>query len=120
MRRVYLDIIGRLPTPEEAEAFLADTCSEKRENLVDALLERPEYADHWAMKWVDLLRRNRYRVGIKAVINLDAWIRDQFRRNVPYDKFVHDILTASGSTFDVSPSTIFRDRSKWWQPTGLR
>lgn len=110
LRRVYLDIIGRLPTPDETRAFLADTCSEKRENLVDALLERPEYADHWAMKWVDLLRPNPYRVGIKAVINLDAWIREQFRRNRPYDEFVNEILTASGSTFDVTPATIFRDR----------
>jgi hypothetical protein len=110
LRRVYLDIIGRLPTPEESTAFLADTCTEKRENLVDALLERPEYADHWAMKWVDLLRPNPYRVGIKAVINLDAWIREQFRQNKPYDKFVYEILTASGSTFDVTPATIFRDR----------
>ena len=75
MRRAYLDVIGRLPTSEEARLFLADTCTEKRENLVDALLDRPEYADHWAMKWIDLLRPNPYRVGIKAVINLDAWIR---------------------------------------------
>jgi len=110
LRRVSLDIIGRLPTPEETRAFLDDHCPEKREKLVDALLDRPEYADHWAMKWVDLLRPNPYRVGIKAVINLDAWIRDQFRRNVPYDKFVHEILTASGSTFDVTPATVFRDR----------
>lgn len=110
LRRVYLDIIGRLPTPDETRQFLDDHCSEKRENLVDALLERPEYADHWAMKWVDLLRPNPYRVGIKAVMNFDAWIRDQFRQNRPYDQFVYDILTASGSTFDVSPATIFRDR----------
>ncbi|MFM7592061.1 MAG: DUF1549 domain-containing protein, partial [Isosphaeraceae bacterium] len=110
LRRVYLDIIGRLPTPDETRAFLADSCSEKRENLVDALLERPEYADHWAMKWIDLLRPNPYRVGIKAVINLDAWIREQFRRNRPYDQFVKEILTASGSTFEVTPATIFRDR----------
>jgi hypothetical protein len=110
MRRAYLDVIGRLPTAEEARLFLADTCTEKRENLVDALLDRPEYADHWAMKWIDLLRPNPYRVGIKAVINLDAWIRDQFRQNRPYDAFVNDILTASGSTFDVSPATFFRDR----------
>ncbi|MFM1802572.1 MAG: hypothetical protein RJA81_1924, partial [Planctomycetota bacterium] len=110
LRRVSLDIIGRLPTPEETLAFLADECTEKRENLVDRLLERPEYADHWAMKWVDLLRPNPYRVGIKAVINLDAWIRDQFRKNTPYDQFVYKILTASGSTFDVTPATIFRDR----------
>lgn len=110
LRRVYLDIIGRLPTPEETRQFLDDHCTEKRENLVDTLLDRPEYADHWAMKWVDLLRPNPYRVGIKAVINLDAWIRDQFRQNKPYDKFVYEILTASGSTFDLTPATVFRDR----------
>lgn len=110
LRRAYLDVIGRLPTEAEARAFLADTCTEKRENLVDALLERPEYADHWAMKWIDQLRPNPYRVGIKAVINLDAWIRSQFRENRPYDQFVQDILTASGSTFDVSAATFFRDR----------
>lgn len=110
LRRAYLDVIGRLPSESEARAFLADTCTEKRENLVDALLERPEYADHWAMKWIDLLRPNPYRVGIKAVINLDAWLREQFRENQPYDQFVQEILTASGSTFDVSPATFFRDR----------
>ena len=88
LRRAALDVIGRLPTPEEAREFLADTAPEKRARLVDRLLERPEYADHWANKWMDLLRPNPYRVGIKAVWNLDAWIRSAFRRNLPYDQFV--------------------------------
>ena len=74
------------------------------------MLDRPEYADHWANKWVDLLRPNPYRVGIKAVLNLDAWIRDAFRRNLPYDQFVRAIVTAQGSTFAQGPATIFRDR----------
>jgi hypothetical protein len=110
LRRAYLDVIGRLPTAAEARAFLADTAPDRRERLVDRLLERPEYADHWANKWVDLLRPNPYRVGIKAVFNLDAWIRDQFRRNVPYDEFVRRIVTARGSTWEQGPATIFRDR----------
>jgi hypothetical protein len=110
LRRAYLDVIGRLPTPDEARAFLADTAAGKRERLVEHLLERPEYADHWANKWADLLRPNPYRVGIKAVFNLDAWIRDQFRRNVPYDEFVRRIVTARGSTWERTPATIFRDR----------
>jgi hypothetical protein len=112
LRRASLDIIGRLPTADEARSFLNDATptQEKRARLVDALLERPEYADHWANKWMDLLRPNPYRVGIKAVWNLDGWIRDAFRRNLPYDEFVRRIVTAQGSTFQDGAATIFRDR----------
>ena len=110
LRRAFIDVIGRLPTPDETRAFLADTSKDKRTKLVDRLLDRPEYADHWANKWVDLLRPNPYRVGIKAVFNLDGWIRDAFRRNMPYDEFVRRIVAAKGSTFEQGPATIFRDR----------
>jgi hypothetical protein len=112
LRRASLDVIGRLPTPDEVREFLADSTppEEKRARLVNGLLERPEYADHWANKWMDLLRPNPYRVGIKAVWNLDAWIRTAFRRNLPYDQFVREVVTARGSTFEVGPATIFRDR----------
>ncbi len=110
LRRAYLDVIGRLPTPEETRAFLADRSAEKRNQLIDQLLQRPEYADHWANKWTDLLRPNPYRVGIKAVMNLDAWIRDAFRQNMPYDEFARAIVTARGSTFRDGPAVVFRDR----------
>ncbi|MBX6311917.1 MAG: DUF1549 domain-containing protein, partial [Isosphaeraceae bacterium] len=109
-RRAYLDVIGRLPTPAETRAFLADPDPEKRARLVARLLERPEYADHWANKWLDLLRPNPYRVGIKAVLNLDGWVRDAFRRNLPYDQFVRAIVTAKGSTFRDGAAVVFRDR----------
>ncbi|MCH7725997.1 MAG: DUF1549 domain-containing protein, partial [Planctomycetes bacterium] len=88
MRRVYVDLIGRLPTPDEAREFLGGEGSSGRKILVDKLLKQPEFADHWANKWMDLLRPNPYRVGIKAVLNYDNWIRDQFRNNRPYDEFV--------------------------------
>ncbi|QEH35040.1 hypothetical protein OJF2_35850 [Aquisphaera giovannonii] len=110
LRRAHLDVIGRLPTPDEARAFLSDPSPDRRARLVDGLLERPEYADHWATKWMDLLRPNPYRVGIKAVFNLDGWIRDAFRKNLPYDEFVRRIVTAQGSSFEQGPGTIFRDR----------
>ncbi|MDX2035867.1 MAG: DUF1549 and DUF1553 domain-containing protein [Isosphaeraceae bacterium] len=110
LRRAHVDVIGRLPTPDEVRAFLGDKNPNKRAALVDRLLQRPEYADFWANKWVDLLRPNPYRVGIKAVFNLDAWIRSAFRDNLPYDRFVREILTASGSTFEAGPATIWRDR----------
>ena len=109
-RRAYLDVIGRLPTPDETRAFLADQAADKRAKLVDRLLERPEYADYWANKWADLLRPNPYRVGIKAMFNLDAWLRDSFRQNKPYDQFVREIVTAQGSTFHNGAVVMFRDR----------
>jgi hypothetical protein len=110
LRRAHLDIIGRLPTPDEVRGFLADTSPNKRDELIDRLLERPEYADHWANKWADLLRPNPYRVGIKAVLNYDNWIRDSFRRNKPYDQFARELVTAQGSTWRNGAATLFRDR----------
>jgi hypothetical protein len=110
LRRAHLDVIGRLPSIEEARAFLSDKDLGKRARLVDRLLQRPEYADHWASKWMDLLRPNPYRVGIKAVFNLDAWIRQAFRRNLPYDEFVRQVVSARGSTWEGGAATIFRDR----------
>lgn len=110
LRRAHLDLIGRLPTPDEVRVFLSDEQDDKRRRLVDALLERPEYADFWATKWADLLRPNPYRVGIKATMSLDAWIRDVFRRNLPYDQWVRQLVTAKGSTWRNGSVTLFRDR----------
>ena len=110
LRRAHIDAIGRLPTADEVRVFLADTEPDKRARLVDRLLERPEYADYWANKWADLLRPNPYRVGIKAVFNLDGWLREAFRENKPYDRFVREIVTAQGSTFRHGPTVVFRDR----------
>ena len=110
LRRAHLDIIGRLPSVEESRRYLADTEHDKRSRLVDALLARPEYADYWANKWADLLRPNPYRVGIKATLSLDSWLRDAFRQNWPYDRFVRELVTAQGSTWRNGAVTVFRDR----------
>jgi len=110
LRRAHVDVIGRLPTVAEARAFLADTAPDKRARLVAALLERGEYADFQANKWADLLRPNPYRVGIKATMALDGFLRDAFRRNLPYDRFVRELVTARGSTFRDGATTMFRDR----------
>tara|TARA_B100000809_G_scaffold178568_2_gene176183 strand:+ start:320 stop:2782 length:2463 start_codon:yes stop_codon:yes gene_type:complete len=110
LRRCYIDLIGRLPRPEEVRLFLSSSDPGKREKLVEELLERPEYADHWANKWADLLRPNPYRVGIKAVLNYDNWIRQSFRENKPYDQFVRELVTAEGSTWRNGAATLFRDR----------
>src|SRR6056297_507703 len=110
LRRVYTDVIGRIPTSEQAREFLDSDEPTKRERLVDELLRRPEYIDHWANQWADLLRPNPYRVGIKAVLNYDNWIRQQFREDVSYDVFVRRLVTASGSTWRNGAATLYRDR----------
>jgi len=110
LRRVYVDIIGRLPNPDEIREYGADSSTDRRARVIERLLGRPEYADYWANKWADLLRPNPYRVGIKAVFNYDAWIRDAFRKNKPYDQFVRELVTAQGSTWHNGAVTLFRDR----------
>ncbi len=110
LRRVYIDIIGRTPTAVEARAFLSNPSPNKRSELVDNLLNRPEFAEHWANKWVDLLRPNPYRVGIKNTLNYDYWIRQKFRENTPWDEFTRQLLTAQGGTFRNGAVTLFRDR----------
>ncbi|MEM1070897.1 MAG: DUF1553 domain-containing protein [Planctomycetota bacterium] len=99
-----------MPSPNEARQFLNSGHDDKRTQLIDRLLERPEYADHWAGYWADLLRPNPYRVGIKAVLNYDHWIREQFRNNVPYDEMVRKLITAKGSTWHNGAATLYRDR----------
>ncbi|MEM7233868.1 MAG: DUF1549 domain-containing protein, partial [Planctomycetota bacterium] len=110
LRRAYVDLIGRLPTADEARDFLVDIVKGKRERLIDHLLEQPEYADFMANKWADLLRPNPYRVDMKAVHTLDGWLRDAFRKNLRYDQFVRELVAARGSTFRHGPATLYRDR----------
>ncbi len=110
LRRVTTDICGRMPRSDEVDAFLSDTAADKREQLVGRLLQEPDFADHWANKWVDLLRPNPYRVGIKAVLNYDYWIRQRFHQRMPWDQFVRELITAKGSTFRNGGVTLFRDR----------
>jgi hypothetical protein len=84
--------------------------SSARRAVIDRLLARPEYADYWADKWGDLLRPNPDRVGVKSVFTLDQWLRDSFRQNKPYDRFVREILLAEGTNHRDGPAVIYRDR----------
>ncbi len=111
VRRVYLDVIGTLPTAREVRDFLLDADPGKRRALIDRLLERDEFADYWAMKWSDLLR-----VKAEFPINLwpnaaqayHRWIRASLRENKPYDRFVREMLTSSGSNFRVPEVNFYR------------
>jgi hypothetical protein len=104
LRRAYLDTIGVLPTPAEARAFLADRRPDKRARLIDALLERPEFVDHWALFLGDLFQNRRERDhdvrGTKGVRAFHAWLRSQVARNRPWDQLARDVLLASGKSTD--------------------
>jgi hypothetical protein len=108
LRRLYLDAIGTLPTPEEVRTFLADTDPKKRAKAIDKVLERPEFVDWWALKWGDLLRVNRTALEEKGMWSFHNWLRAQIRDNVPVDAFVREIVTAEGSTFIDGPANFYR------------
>lgn len=110
LRRSTLDAIGMLPSVAEARAFIADKDPSKREKWIDQLLQRPEWADHWAIKWGDLIRPNPSRVGVKPVYLLDQWIRQSFRENKPWDQFARELLTAEGNTHKDGRVAIWRDK----------
>lgn len=102
MRRAYLDVTGTLPTAEEAAKFLEDSDPGKRRKLVDLLLERDEFVNYWTMKWCDLLRvKSEFPINLwpNAVQAYHRWIRTCVKENEPYDRFVRELLTASGSNF---------------------
>ena len=108
VRRVYLDVIGILPTLQETEAFLQDDRPDKRAQLINTLLNRPEHAKFWALKWGDLLRLSVKQIGAPSVHKYHRWIEGALGRNMPYDQFASSLLTASGSTMINPPANFYR------------
>ncbi len=111
IRRAYLDITGELPSAEEAKAFIQDPDKNKRVALIDRLLDQSAHFDYWAMKWSDILR-------VKAEFPVKVWpnaaqayhryVWESIAQNRPYDQFVRDLLTSSGSNFRVGPVNFYR------------
>lgn len=101
-RRAYLDAIGVMPTPDEVRAFLADTRADKRSRLVEHLLQRPEFVDHWSLFLGDLLQNRKERDhdvrGSKGVRGFHVWLREQVQANRPWDELARAVLTAQGTT----------------------
>lgn len=111
LRRVYLDVIGTLPTPQETIQFLKDTDPNKRSALIEKLLERDEFADYWAMKWSDILRiKAEFPINLwpNAAQAYHRWVRASIRDNKPYDRMVREMLTESGSNFRNPPVNFLR------------
>jgi len=112
VRRAYLDVIGTLPTAKEAREFIEQPASpHKRSLLIDRLLERDEFAEYWAMKWGDVLRiKAEFPINLwpNAAQDYHRWVRASIARNKPYDQFVRELLTASGSNFRVGQVNFYR------------
>jgi len=119
LRRAFLDAIGTLPTPEEAEAFLKSTDPNKRENLVDRLLGLTgdpaqdlygnAWSAYWALKWSDLIRSSSANLGgDQGMWSLYNWIRGAVRSNMPIDQFVREMILAQGSVYMSGPANYYR------------
>lgn len=118
IRRVFLDCIGTLPTVEETLAFLQSQEPNKRDKLVDRLLGltgdpnldiyNEHYAAYWTLKWSDLIRNSSDNLGEQGMWAMHNWIRDSFRQNKPFDKFVRELVMGKGSIYSNGPANYFR------------
>jgi hypothetical protein len=108
LRRAYVDALGILPTVEETRSFLADTRPDKRSRLINALLQRPEFADLWALKWSDLLRNEEKLLDAKGVQVFHHWIRQCIADAVPLNEFARALIAARGSTYSHPPANFYR------------
>jgi len=109
LRRAYLDLLGILPTAEEARKFVGRGApTGKRAALVDELLERPEFAGFWALKWADLLRVEEKSLDAKGMQDFHHWIRNSLARHQPMDQFVRELIAARGSTYANPEANFYR------------
>lgn len=100
LRRVYLDVVGVLPTVEEYRRFMDSDDPKKREKLVDELLGRKEFVELWVMKWAELLQiRTTRQISYKAMLRYYNWLQAKIAGNVPMDKMVQELLGSNGGTF---------------------
>ena len=100
LRRVSIDLIGLQPTAEEVRKFLADADPAKRTKAIDALFARPEFVDHWSLKWGDLLQNSRVRLNEPAMYGFREWIRGAVASNMPLDEMTRQLLTSKGGAAD--------------------
>lgn len=108
VRRVYLDVTGMTPSVEQVQKFLADKAPSKRTKLIDEVLELPEYADFWAMKWADVLRNTRKQVAYRGAHSYRQYLVNVFAGNRPFNEFVGELLTGSGDTMINPPANYYR------------
>lgn len=110
IRRIYLDTTGLPPSPEAVRAFLEDSREPrvKRAELVEKLVGSPEFVTYWTYKWCDLLQVNRKYLGVDGTWAMRNWIEQAVASNKPYDEFVYEILTGTGSSLEDPGAAYFK------------
>lgn len=108
LRRLYVDVTGLLPTAEQARAFLNSTDADKRNKLIDELLESAEYVDNQTLRWADLLRVEEKTLDKKGVDVFSKWIRESVASDKPLNEFVRELIAARGSTYTVPATNFYR------------
>ena len=117
-RRVYLDLTGRIPTTEQLKAFVNNTDPSKRDKLIDELIESQAWVDHWSYWYGDLVRNCGNRIGDPTLKHFDAWIRQSFKADKPYDRFVTEMLTVSAPNTNWMPDAAPSGFLTRWHITG--
>ena len=108
LRRVYLDLIGSIPTPEETQRFLDSSDSQKRASLIDELLDRKEYSLFWALKWADVMRGNRETITYRGVHNFHRYLVRNLAADRPFDEVASEIITSLGNTIHEPAANFYR------------
>lgn len=108
VRRAHLDLLGTIPSSEEARAFVEEVSPDKRGKLIDQLLQREEFADFWALKWADLMKIDERQLDKKGVKVFHAWIRQSVAEDKPFNQFARELIAARGKTFENPPAN-------WWR-----
>jgi hypothetical protein len=108
LRRAFLDATGRLPSIEESQTFLADGDPQKRRRLIEQLLETPDHASFWALRWADVLRTTSRKLKPAGVAKFNRWIYEGVLSDMPLDQFARELLTASGSVFENPAANYWR------------
>jgi hypothetical protein len=108
VRRVYQDAIGLPPLSEEAKRFAFDQRPDKRARLIDELLERPEFAELWGLKWCDILRVEEKVLDSSGVDVFHRWLVERMADGTPLDQLVRQLLRADGSTYENPPANFWR------------
>lgn len=107
LRRAYLDTVGRIPTVDETRGFLADTSKDKRDKLIERLLESSEFVDYWTYKWSDVLMLNGTLLRPAPIKAYYEWIHGHVEKNTPWDVMVREIVTATGESTENGATNFF-------------
>jgi hypothetical protein len=118
-RRAYLDLTGRIPTPEQLNAFVESKAANKRDTLIDELIDSSAWVENWGYWYGDLVRACANRIGNPALKHFDAWLRQSFREDKPYDRLVTEMLTASAPNTNWMPDAGPAGFLTRWHITGV-